>query len=105
MRELQLWDAETGIRDTFGDVEELGANCRFADCTHTVEPGCAVREAVQLGGLDAARLASYHKFEREQAYLARRHNAKLQAEENRKLRVVMKNVKQHPRYRHKGVRL
>lgn len=99
MRELQLWDAETGIQDTFGDVEDLAAGCRFADCTHTVEPGCAVLAAVTHGLLDADRLESFQKLEREQAYLARRHDARARAEESRKLRVIMKSVKHHPKYR------
>jgi ribosome biogenesis GTPase len=99
MRELQLWDAESGLQDTFGDVEELAAACRFADCTHTAEPGCSVLDAVERGQLDAGRLEGYRKLEREQAYLARRHDARAVAEENRKLRTIMQNMKQHPKYR------
>lgn len=99
MRELQLWDSETGVQDTFGDVEDLAAGCRFADCTHTVEPGCAVLGAVEQGALNAGRLESFQKLQREQAYLARRHDARATAEESRKLRVIMKSVKHHPKYR------
>jgi ribosome biogenesis GTPase len=101
MRELQLWDAETGIQDTFAELEELAASCRFGNCTHTAEPGCAVIVAVECGLLDPGRLESYQKLAREQAYLARRHDARSQAEANRKIRIIMKSVRQHPKYRHR----
>lgn len=68
MRELQLTDAATGIADVFEDIESLAARCRFADCRHETEPGCAVRAAVDDGGLDAARLARWRKLRAEDAF-------------------------------------
>jgi ribosome biogenesis GTPase len=65
MRELQLADAGGGIADVFADVIELAARCRFADCSHDGEPGCAVRAAIAAGTLDADRLERYRKLARE----------------------------------------
>jgi ribosome biogenesis GTPase / thiamine phosphate phosphatase len=72
LRELQLWDAEDGLGDAFEDIERLAANCKFRDCSHESEPGCAVKEAVSRGVLDGARLESYLKLRREIAYTADR---------------------------------
>ncbi len=65
MRELGLWDADEGVRETFADVEAVAADCRFRDCTHRDEPGCAVREAVQAGRLDLARVEALRKLREE----------------------------------------
>jgi ribosome biogenesis GTPase len=62
MRELGLWEAEAGIAATFPDVEELAARCRFRDCAHDREPGCAVVAAAEDGLLPAERLASYRRL-------------------------------------------
>ena len=77
MRELQLLDVEDGVAQTFEDVEQIIARCRFTDCQHRTEPGCAVREALQSGQLDADRYASYRKLQREAAYEARQSDARL----------------------------
>lgn len=68
MRELGLWDVTTGLDLTFADVEELASSCRFRDCGHTREPGCAVLAAIQSGALPAQRLMSYQKLKTETAY-------------------------------------
>jgi ribosome biogenesis GTPase len=65
MRELGLWDADEGLDETFAEIVELAARCRFADCTHRTEPGCAVMAAVQAGRLDPKRLRSYRRLARE----------------------------------------
>lgn len=73
LRELQLWDVdESAVAETFPEITALAAGCRFQDCTHQREPGCAVRAALEDGTLDPARWASYEKLQREQAYAARR---------------------------------
>lgn len=72
MRELQLWSSEEDVRRTFADVADLALGCRFNDCTHTSEPGCAVLRALETGELDEARYRSHQKLEREVAYLERR---------------------------------
>lgn len=73
MRELQLWDTtDTGaIAQSFQDIETLAAQCRFRDCTHEREPGCAVQAAIADGTLDPQRLVSYRKLQRENAFLAK----------------------------------
>jgi ribosome biogenesis GTPase len=78
IRELQLWDSSEGLSETFEDIAELAAGCRFSDCRHDTEPGCAVRN-----GVDANRLESYHKLQRELDHLDRRRNAAAQAEQKR----------------------
>ncbi len=65
MRELQLWDVSTGLDDAFEDIAGIGADCRFRDCTHDTEPGCAVKAAVDDGRLSAERLANYLRLRKE----------------------------------------
>lgn len=84
MRELGLWDADAGVSATFEDVEALAARCRFSDCRHTTEPGCAIRAAVEAGDLPEARLRAYEKLQAELAYERRREDPRA-AQENRKL--------------------
>jgi ribosome biogenesis GTPase len=67
MREIGVWDAEAGVDETFADILELAAGCRFADCSHKFEPGCSVRAAVAAGRLDAGRLKSYKRLAHETA--------------------------------------
>lgn len=76
LRELALWEADEGLSRTFADVEALAAACRFRDCRHESEPGCAVREAVARGELPEDRLLSYRKLQRELAYLERKRREK-----------------------------
>ena len=80
MRELQLWESSDGIAETFSDVEELAAQCRFSDCAHRSEPGCAVQAAIEDGTLPFDRWASYKKLQRELAHLERRLDKRLQSE-------------------------
>jgi ribosome biogenesis GTPase len=70
MRELQLWDTGEAVAGAFGDVESIGEGCRFRDCRHAGEPGCAVLAAVASGMLPEARLESYRKLQGEQAFQA-----------------------------------
>ena len=85
LRELQLWDVgAAGLDATFTDVEELAADCRFGDCTHVHEPGCAVLAAVESGELPRERLDSWRKLQRELRAIAMRHDAVLRKEEVRK---------------------
>ncbi len=72
VRGLGLWDADEGIGAAFSDIEELAASCRFRDCTHTSEPGCAVRAAVEAGELAPSRLKSYVRLREESAQVKTR---------------------------------
>lgn len=67
MRELQLWEGAGGLEEAFPDIVELAARCRFPDCSHGEEPGCAVREAIEEGDLDPDRFESYQRLRREAA--------------------------------------
>jgi ribosome biogenesis GTPase len=82
IRELQLWDVGDGaLVATFSDVEDLAAGCRFADCSHEHEPGCAVLAAVESGALPQERFDSWRKLQRELHAIAIRHNALLRKQE------------------------
>lgn len=72
MRELGLWAGDAGLDQAFADIASLAAGCRFGDCRHQAEPGCAVLEAVEQGALDAGRLESWHKLQREAEWIASR---------------------------------
>ncbi len=72
MREVALWGDEDGLESSFSDVEELARGCRFSDCRHDGEPGCAVRLAIDEGSLDPDRFESWRKLQRELRFLARR---------------------------------
>jgi ribosome biogenesis GTPase len=83
IRELQLWDGG-GLDEAFADVEQLAAACRFNDCSHSTEPGCAVRSALASGALARERYASWQKLQRELRSIAVRADARLRSEEKRK---------------------
>jgi ribosome biogenesis GTPase / thiamine phosphate phosphatase len=93
IRELQLWTSDSGLDETFTDVAELAAQCRFNDCSHDGEPGCAVRAALQDGSLDRDRLASYEKLQRELHRLEVRLDKRLQSEERKKRRAFARSVR------------
>jgi len=65
LRELQIWNGEEGLQESFDDIEELAANCRFRNCKHETEPGCAVIAAVDLGIIEQERYESFHKLQGE----------------------------------------
>ncbi|MPZ70128.1 MAG: ribosome small subunit-dependent GTPase A [Actinobacteria bacterium] len=88
IRELQLWDVEEGLEQTFEDIAELAQGCRFGDCSHDSEPGCAVKTALEDGSLAADRFESFQKLQRELAYLERKQDKKAAAEEAKKWRAV-----------------
>ncbi len=77
MRELQLWEADSGLSQGFTDIEELAAQCKFRDCQHNGEPGCAVGKAMEEGTLDSKRYDSYLKLQKELAYIERKEDKQL----------------------------
>jgi ribosome biogenesis GTPase len=83
LRELQLWEVGQGVDHSFEDVTELFQQCRFNDCAHETEPGCAVRAALDDGTLDPMRWDSYLKLQRELAHLERRLDKRAQSEARR----------------------
>ncbi|MEU1256533.1 ribosome small subunit-dependent GTPase A [Streptomyces chartreusis] len=80
LRGVGLWDAEVGVGQVFSEIEELSARCRFHDCAHESEPGCAVRSAVDAGELPVRRLESYRKLMRENQWIVAKTDARLRAE-------------------------
>jgi ribosome biogenesis GTPase / thiamine phosphate phosphatase len=93
MRELQPWTDESGIGAAFEDIAGIAAGCRFADCTHEEEPGCAVREALAAGRLDRDRLENYRRLVREAAYDERKHDKAAAAEHKRYWKQLHKAAK------------
>ena len=99
LREAQLWEGEEGLTNLFEDIEELALRCRFTDCHHRTEPGCAIKAAVLDGSLDANRLESYRKLQRELRAIAAKSDARIRIEERRKWKqiAVANKVKGHIR--------
>ncbi len=96
MRGLAVWDADEGIDRAFSDIEELTGECRFRDCTHGAEPGCAVRAAVGDGALDEGRLGNWHKLRREQRMLELRQDAQARAQDKQRVRARARALKKRP---------
>ncbi len=83
LRELQLWAGADAAEDAFEDVDQLAAGCRFRDCAHKAEPGCAVQAAVDAGTLELARLRNYRRLQAELARLERKRDERLLQEARR----------------------
>ncbi len=106
MREFAPWRDDGSLQQTFGDIDALAEQCRFTDCRHVNEPGCAVSEALRSGLLDQRRLENYRKLQRELAYLERRKDIAAQRRETRvwtkRIRTFQKERKKlSPEYRKK----
>jgi ribosome biogenesis GTPase len=99
MREFQLWDEV--VDEAFDDIAELALECRFRDCMHETEPGCAVREAVEEGELDRDRLESWRKLQREAEYQRRRQDEAARREKGREFAKVVRDAKRLKRERKK----
>lgn len=99
LRELQLWGDAESLTASFSDVEDLAAECRFTDCVHDAEPGCAVRAAVAEGSLAPARLESWRRLRRELAHVARRRDAGAARAERQRWKSIAKQRRQHNRER------
>ncbi|MET8243945.1 ribosome small subunit-dependent GTPase A [Streptomyces sp. NPDC005202] len=80
LRGVGLWDAESGVGQVFSEIEELAGRCRFHDCVHHSEPGCAVLAAIETGELPERRLESYRKLMRENEWIAAKTDARLRSE-------------------------
>jgi ribosome biogenesis GTPase len=102
MRELQLWDAETGIDTTFDDITGLAAQCHFSDCQHQSEPRCAVQAALEAGTLAAERLENYHKLQQELHHLALRQDDLARRQEQKKWKKLTKLAEERARAKRKG---
>lgn len=92
IRSLEVLGAEAGLEAAFDEVAEIAAGCRFSDCAHQGEPGCAVRVALVDGRLDEERVASFRKLEREQARTPRQEDPRVRAEQRRTSKLIHKSV-------------
>jgi len=97
LREAQLWEGDEALGDVFEDIELLAVRCRFTDCGHESEPGCAVKIALDEGTLDAARFASYIKLQRELRFVAAKSDVRLRIEERRKWKQITMAARQRVR--------
>jgi ribosome biogenesis GTPase / thiamine phosphate phosphatase len=93
MREIQIWDMEEEVEENFDDIEDLATQCRFRDCHHTGEPGCAVTAAIEQGELDPGRLENFEKMLKERAYQERRTDKAAQLREKERWKKIMKDFK------------
>lgn len=98
MRELQLWEDDDGLDSVFSDIVRLEHSCRFSDCQHGNEPGCAVRSALEQNLLDEKRYQSYLKLKKEIAYLERKNDKGAAAAERDKWKKIHREIKNHPKY-------
>jgi len=102
MREIQLWETGEALVGAFADIEALAENCRFRDCAHRQEPGCAVRAAAESGELRVGRLKSYQKLQDEQAHHARQLDQRLQLEQKRQWKNLTKAASKRIREKYEG---
>jgi len=93
LRGVRLWEAGGGLDTAFADVVALAGGCRFRDCRHAGEPGCAVAAAVAAGELSARRVAGHGRLEREAAWLRDRYDARLRAEQRRRWKELARAVR------------
>ncbi len=95
MRELQLWNSENGMNNLFEEIEELSLSCKFRNCSHTKEKGCAIIEALNLGKINESMLNSYRKLKKELLYLEQKQDKKgllLRKEKEKKIHKEIKNI-------------
>ena len=97
MRELQLWELEAGFAGAFPEIAGLANGCRFRDCRHQSEPGCAVLAAVDSGSVSRARLDSYRKLLAEAEYQKRKSDPQAKSEAKAELRSIMKSFRHRPK--------
>jgi ribosome biogenesis GTPase len=88
LREAQLWEGEEALGGVFEDIEALALRCRFSDCEHRSEPGCAIKAALADRSLDPARFESYRKLQRELRAIAKKGDARLRIEDRRKWKQI-----------------
>jgi ribosome biogenesis GTPase / thiamine phosphate phosphatase len=102
LRDVQLWAGAEAMDQVFADIEALAGGCRFADCQHEEEPGCAVLAALDEGSLDASRFANFRKMLRELRAIEVRADVRLQIEARRKWKVLHRSVREHTRQKRRS---
>lgn len=99
LRELQLWDAVDGVSQAFAEIELLADQCRFRDCRHEAEPGCAVQASLAAGTLEAVRFENHRKLLREQEFLRRKLDAEARHEEKQRVKNMHREIRRMYRHR------
>ncbi|MFD1938243.1 MULTISPECIES: ribosome small subunit-dependent GTPase A [Nonomuraea] len=99
LRGISLYGGADGLEQVFAEIEELSEHCRFGDCAHNSEPGCAVQAAIQAGELAERRLASYRKLQRENAWAASRTDARLRGERTDRQKAITSHLRATYRFR------
>jgi len=94
LREFALWNVDAGIRETFADIDELARECRFGNCRHEGEPGCAVSAAIEAGTLDGVRVENRKKIEREQEFQRRKMDPEAAHEYKARVSRLMRGVRE-----------
>ncbi len=100
MREVQVWADEDSLNAGFEDVEAIAAGCRFRDCRHENEPGCAVRAALESGALSVGRMEGYRKLRREVRFLETQQSARARREEQARWKRITRSVREHMRMKY-----
>lgn len=99
IREMRIWNLDEGLTGAFPDIEDHAEGCRFRDCRHETEPGCAVLAAVEAGELDPARLRSFRKIQAEAAYEERRTDPRARAAALSDRKTALKTMKYHQKFK------
>ncbi|MBD2775088.1 ribosome small subunit-dependent GTPase A [Iningainema tapete] len=93
MREIQIWAGDESLQETFADIEELAQQCRFRDCQHFREPGCAVQQSLVEGRLDYSRFLNYQKLQKEMNYLTRKQDHREHLAEKERWKKITKAMR------------
>ncbi|MPZ97869.1 MAG: ribosome small subunit-dependent GTPase A [Dehalococcoidia bacterium] len=99
MRSVAVWGAEEGVSEVYSEIEALAGACRFRDCAHAGEPGCAVTAAMDSGGLDEGRLDGYRKLRREVAAFEARQDPRARQERRQRMRAINRGLRQRRKSR------
>ncbi|HEX9026951.1 MAG TPA: ribosome small subunit-dependent GTPase A, partial [Clostridium sp.] len=97
MRELEMWDVSDGLDIVFDEIEELSKKCKFGDCRHEKEPGCAVKAALESGEIPRERWDNYIKLKKESKFAERKENASLRLQEKARWKGISKLQKKSKR--------
>jgi ribosome biogenesis GTPase len=100
IREIQLWEGSEGLTEAFPDVEVYFGLCKFSDCKHDSEPGCAIKDAIKKGELKQDRFDSYLKLQREIEYFQRKYDMKASQNEKKKWKKISAQAKEIVKFKY-----
>src|SRR5262249_32663774 len=99
MRELQLWDSEAGLTQAFAEIEQFAVGCKFRDCGHHGEPGCAVESAIENDELSRERLENYRKLQAELRFQQRKVDPRIAQQDRQKWKNIERAMRRNPKNR------